>query len=281
MTGQATLHLSFEQDKKGSTLLRVKQQQPPWRVVRGFLTPSGETLAHIHNVSGGVLDTDSLVCRIDVGAGARAQVTTTGATRVYRSRSAGHTAAQHSEVYLGEGSYLEYVPDQLIPFAGSRFHQTVSIELRGKASLIWWERVAPGREASGEVFQYDSLASTLRLYAAGQPVAIEKWTLAPLIRRLDSVARLGPFLHFASCYVCRSGEAAAYWRNFESELHNATEEKSNSEISWGVTCLQAHGVVIRGVSTSGRLLRDGWMDVWRAAKWLLCGRAAAPPRKIN
>jgi urease accessory protein len=281
MTAQATLHLSFEQDKNGSTVLRIKQQQPPWKVVRGFPTPSGETLAHIHNVSGGVLDTDSLVCRIDVGAGAQAQVTTAGATRVYRSRSPGQTAAQHSEVSLGEGSYLEYVPDQLIPFAGSRFRQTVSIELRGKASLIWWERVAPGREASGEVFQYASLASTLRLYAESEPVAIEKWTLDPDIRRLDSMARLGPFLHFASCYVCRAGEPAAYWRNFESELRNTAEQKSNAEILWGVTCLQAHGVVVRGVSTSGRLLRDGWMDVWKAAKWLLCGRAAAPPRKIN
>jgi urease accessory protein len=264
------LHLSFERETSGSTILRVKRQQPPWRVVRGFPTPSGETLAHIHNLSGGVLDTDSLVCRIELGASAQAQVTTTGATRIYRSRSASHTAEQHCEVKLGEGSYLEYLPDQLIPYAGSRFRQAVSISLSRKASLIWWERVSPGREASGEVFQYEWLASSLTVVAG-----------APLVRPLDSLSRLGPFLHFASCYVCRVGEPAAYWRNLESELQKTAQQESNAAILWGVTCLQSHGVVIRGVSTSGRCFRERWVDIWRAAKWLLCGRAAAPPRKIN
>jgi urease accessory protein len=259
----------------------VKRQEPPWRVVRGFPSPSGETLAHVHNVSGGVLDSDLLICRIEVEACAQAQVTTTGATRIYRSRSACHTAAQHCEVELGEGSYLEYLPDQLIPFAGSRFLQKVSISLSRRASIIWWERVAPGREACGEVFQYGSLASSLTVVAEGEPVAVERWTLAPLIRPLQSAARLGPFLHFASCYVCRAGESAAYWRNLESELQKTVEQASNAQILWGVTCLQAHGVLIRGVSTSGRLLRDEWVEVWKAAKWLLCGRAAVPPRKIN
>jgi urease accessory protein len=280
MTG-AALHLFFEREKNGSTLLRVKQQQPPWRVVRGFPTPSGETLAHIHNVSGGILDTDSLVCRIELGACAQAQVTTTGATRIYRSRSACHTATQQCEVQLGEGSYLEYLPDQLIPYAGSRFRQIVSIRLSRRASIIWWERVAPGREASGELFQYQSLASSLTVVADSELVALERWSLAPLVRPLDSLARLGPFLHFASCYVCCAGEPAAYWRDFESQLQRSARQESNAEILWGVSALQSHGLVIRGVSTSGRLFRDGWVKVWKAAKWLLCGRAAAPPRKIN
>ncbi|MBV8902337.1 MAG: urease accessory protein UreD, partial [Acidobacteriia bacterium] len=159
MSEPATLHLRFEKQQSDSTILRVRQQDPPWRVVRGFPTPSGELLVHIHNVSCGVLDGDSLTCRIEVGPFAQAQVTTTGATRVYRSRSPRHTAAHTAKVTVCDGAYLEYVPDQLIPFAGSRLRQSVSIELRPQASLIWWERVACGREASGEVFQYESLAS--------------------------------------------------------------------------------------------------------------------------
>jgi urease accessory protein len=281
MTRPAILHLSFEQNHTGTTILRVNQQEPPWRVVRGFVSPSGETLAHIHNLSGGVLDGDSLVCRVEVAPGAQGQVTTTGATRIYRSRSGNHTAILHSAITLHQDAYLEYLPDQLIPFAGSRFQQTISIELHLGASLIWWERFAPGREASGEVFQYEWLASSLELVAAGEPVAVERWTLAPLQRPLDSVARLGPFLHFASCYVCRAGEPASYWRNFESELQKVVHRESNAEILWGVSLLKAHGAVIRGVSRSGRLLHDAWVEVWKAAKWLLCGRVAALPRKIH
>src|SRR5579863_1822890 len=155
----SSLHLAFEAAPRGGTILRVKQQQPPWRVVRGFPAPSGELLAHVHNVSGGVFDTDSLDCSIDVDAGAQAQVTSTGATRIYRSRSADRSASQRLRVSVGERGYLEYLPDQLIPFAGSRFEQTAHVALSDGASLIWWDRIAPGREAAGEMFQFRSLAS--------------------------------------------------------------------------------------------------------------------------
>src|ERR1700686_1206141 len=108
----ANLHLSFETNAVGATILRVKQQQPPWRVVRGFQAASGELLAHVHNVSGGILDTDSLDWRIDVAPGAQAQVTSTGATRVYRSRTPESVASQRAALTVGENAYLEYLPDQ-------------------------------------------------------------------------------------------------------------------------------------------------------------------------
>ncbi len=221
MTASSKLHLSFEVAETGATILRVKQQQPPWRVVRGFLAPSGETLAHVHNLSGGILDSDALDFEMDLRAGAQAQVTSTGATRIYRSRSPEGLASQRMHVSIAAGAYLEYLPDQLIPFAGSRFQQTARVELEHGASLIWWDRVAPGREASGEVFRFDSLASHFEIVACGQPIAIERWTLTPLgtsVTRLDSIARLGPFRHFASCYVCRAGEPSGYWKTLEARL---------------------------------------------------------------
>jgi urease accessory protein len=281
MNTPASLHLSFESSGAGATILRVKQQQPPWRVVRGFPTPSGEVLAHIHNLSGGVLDTDSFSWRMEVGAAAQAQVTTTGATRIYRSRAADHVPSQRTEVHIGERAYLEYLPDALIPFAGSRFQQTTRIDLQRDASLIWWEHIAPGREASGETFRYESLGFRLELVAAGEPVAIDRWTLEPRLRHVDSVSRLGPFRHFASAYVCRAGQPAAYWRNLESTLQPFMEQQSGAGLIWGVSCLRAHGLVIRGASTSGRLLRESSVEIWKAAKWYLCGRAAALPRKVH
>jgi urease accessory protein len=281
MSGAAELHLSFENKAPSGTILRVKSQQPPWRVVRGFQVPSGEMLAHIHNVSGGILDTDSLDCRIEVAAGARAQVTSTGATRVYRSRSSERVATQSISVTVGESGYLEYLPDQLIPFAGSRFEQTARVNLCPGASLIWWERIAPGREASGEVFCYDSLASWFELFAADEPVAIERWNLTPSVRRINAVSRLGPFHHFATCYICRAGEPRDYWRALESGTQKVADELSGPEILWGVTCLPAHGLVIRGVSTNGRFLAAGLVEIWKSAKWQLCGRVATVPRKIH
>jgi urease accessory protein len=287
MAQSSNLHLVFEAGEPGTTVLRVREQQPPWRVVRGFRTPSGETLAHVHNLSGGILDTDSLSWLVDVGPHAQAQITSTGATRVYRSRSPSSRASQRMRVTVASGAYLEYLPDQLIPFAGSRFDQIARIEIECGGSLIWWDRVAPGREASDEIFRFESLTSSFELIAGGRPVAIERWTLSPLVQHLDSSVRLGPFRHFATCYVCRAGEPAAYWRNFESQLQTVADQLSNSEVSrdseviWGVTSLGAHGLVIRGVAISGRPLAGGLVEIWKAAKWFLCGRVATLPRKVH
>jgi urease accessory protein len=281
MPASSTLHLSFESGRNGSTILRVKRQEPPWKVVRGFQTPSGETLAHLHNVSGGILDGDSLECRIELTPGAQAQVTTTGATRLYRSRSKDRTAAQRSVITVGERAYLEYLPDQLIPFASARFEQSARVQLDDGASLIWWDIVAPGREASGEIFQYESLAGSLELTACGERIAVERWTIAPLLRSPAANPRLGPFHHFASCYVCRAGDPTAYWRKLEAQLERLADRLSGPEVLWGVTSLKAHGLVFRGVAVRGRSLSEGLVEVWKAAKWALCGRAATIPRKVH
>jgi len=281
MTPSSNLHLSFEAADGGATILRVKQQQPPWRVVRGFPAPTGETLAHVHNLSGGILDTDSLSWQVDVGPRAQAQVTSTGATRVYRSRSPGSRASQRMRVSVASDAYLEYLPDQLIPFAGSRFDQQARVEIELGGSLIWCDRVAPGREASDEIFRFESLTSDFELVADRQPIAIERWTLAPLVQRIDSIARLGPFRHFASCYICRAGAPASYWKNFESQMQTLADQLSSAEVLWGVTSLRAHGLAIRGLAVSGRSLAGGLVEIWKAAKWILCGRVATLPRKVH
>jgi urease accessory protein len=275
------LHLAFDLGEHDATILRVKAQEPPWRVVRGFDAPSGERLAHVHNVSGGILDTDSLEWLVEVGPGALAQMTSTGATRVHRSRSQDRIARQSAVVKIGEGGYFEYLPDQLIPFAGSRFEQSTRIELGLGASLIWWDIVAPGREASGEVFRYESLTSSFELAVGGEPVATETWKLLPLIQPMESLARLGPFRYFASCYVCRAGEPARYWRALEAELQTLGDRNAGPDVLWGVTSLRAHGLVIRGVAVSGRSLTENLVELWRAAKWALCGRVATLPRKVH
>jgi urease accessory protein len=276
----ALLSLRFE-DIAGQTVLRLKQQQPPWRVIRAFPNAGGETLAHLHNVSGGVLDRDDLHLRVDIGPDARAQITTTGATRIYRSRSRESVSQQRTEVTVGERGVLEYLPDALIPYARSRFKQATTIDLNGGATLFWWETIAPGREAAGEVFDYHALTSSLDLRAEGVSIAFERYSIEPATRHPASPARLGSFLYFSTFYVCQTGRAAQSWLELESQLGDLAEELSRpGEVLWGVSALAASGLAIRGVALKGRDLTQSLTRFWRAAKWSLCGRVAAIPRKM-
>src|SRR5580658_1346963 len=79
------LELSFAVED-GFTRMHVPVQEPPWRAIRAFQNPLRQAVVHLHNVSGGVLSGDSLDLTIEALAGASVQVTSVGATRVYRQR---------------------------------------------------------------------------------------------------------------------------------------------------------------------------------------------------
>jgi urease accessory protein len=237
-------------------------------------------LVHLQNVSGGILSGDHLEMNVSVQTGARAQITTTGATRIYQSREADPPACQFNRAEVGEGGILEYLPDPLIPFAGARFRQETRITLREGAGLFWWETVAPGREAKGEVFEYDRLELRLDLGANEKPLAAERVRLEPKRQPMESLARMGPYRYFTTFYLCVV-EAGRNWLALESDLNDIAAEMTRpGELLWGASALPAHGLIVRGLSRNSRDLYPGLLRFWAAAKRELFGLDAVPPRKI-
>ena len=280
---RARLALEFEcSAPRGQTILAATQQQPPLRVVRAFPLEDGAALVHLHNVSGGLLGGDALELSIRVGAGAQAQVTTTGATRIYRPKPDALIATQVTEIDVGESALLEYVPDPLIPFAGARFAQRTTIQLASGAGLFWWEIVAPGREARGEEFAYESIEWATNLNVTGRLVAVEHARVEP--RRFAPVhpVRLGPHRYVATFFVCREGRDARFWLAAEQKLRElAGSFDIETGATWGVSTLVAHGLVVRGLAPHGFGMMAGLRALWSAAKEMLYGRQPIWPRKVN
>jgi urease accessory protein len=280
---QASLRLDFERDElTGPTVLAASHQEPPLRVVRAFGLEDGAALVHLHNVSGGLLGGDRLRLAVNVGAGACVQITTTGATRIYRPREESPVTTQSNEVVLGENSLLEYLPDPLIPFAGARFSQRTVIRLSPGAGLFWWEILAPGREACGELFAYASVELKTDLVAIGRPIAVERIRIAPGSYRLSSLVRLGPYRTWATFYICRVGLEARAWLEVERDLRETVERLCvPGNTLWGISTLTSHGLVLRCLASRGRDVLPGLHALWRAAKVRLYGRDAVLPRKVN
>ncbi len=253
------MNLEFHRSGE-KTALRVHHARPPWKVVRAFDTGDGAALVHLNNVSGGILSNDDLSLTVNVGAGAEAQLTTTGATRIYR----GTGASQRTDAHVS--GLLEYLPDAIIPYAGSRYKQAATVELEAGAGLFWWEVVSPGREAAGEIFKYDSLAMEMVIRAQHRPIVVERF-------EITAPPWLGPYTHFASFYICHI--ANVDWLALELRLRQIT-----GEARWGVSTLPAHGIVVRGMATRSRHLFAGLTSFWRVAKQALYGREAHLPRKL-
>jgi urease accessory protein len=280
---EALLALDFARDPAtGHTVLSASVQEPPLRVVRAFALDDGSALAHLHNVSGGLLGGDRLSLAVNVGTGASAQLTTTGATRIYRPRKSAPPTIQTNEIHVGENALLEYVPDAIIPYAGARFAQRTRIDLAAGAGLFWWEIIAPGREASGEVFAYERIEMRTDIAAGGRLIAAENIRLDPRRSAVRSIARLGEYRYWATFYICRAGFDPAAWLTAEEHLREAASQLSRpGEALWGVSTLVADGLVVRGLAVHGRDALGGLHALWSAAKLRLYGRPALPPRKVH
>jgi urease accessory protein len=279
----ASLRLELRRDaESGHTVLAASHQEPPLKVVRAFPLEDGAALVHLHNVSGGLLGGDRLKLSVDVGAEARVQITTTGATRIYRPRAEASPATQSNEIVVGANALLEYLPDAVIPFWGARFRQRTTIQLATGAGLFWWEILAPGREARGEIFEYPSVELKTDLLANGHWTAAERVRLQPHARDLTGLARLGPYRTWGSFYICRVGADASTWSAMEQGLREiASGLSQRQDVLWGVSALVAHGLVVRCAAKRGRDVLPGLQVLWSEAKMRVYGRAAVPPRKVN
>ncbi len=263
------------------TRMAVIKQSPPLRVIRAFPVAEGGVLTHLHNVSGGILGGDQLTVSAELEESTQVQLTSTGATRVYRHRP-GHTVAtQQTTLAVGKDALLEYLPDPLIPFAGARFRQQSRITLAAGAGLFYWEVVAPGREAHDECFAYDAVTLALDIEAQGQPIVFERINLRPTEQPLTSLARLGGYRYFGTFYICRVGLPPAAWLDLEAELMQLANQLSEpSQILWGVSTMPAHGLTVRALSMHNRAIGVGLLDFWQRAKQALYGVDAVPPRKV-
>ncbi len=261
--------------------MHVKQQQPPWKVVRAFSDDGVRSMVHLHNVSGGVLSGDHLTLDINAGVGSAVQVTTTGATRLYRHREGDAESEQHIKIQMAEGALLEYLPDAILPFAGSRHRQRTSVSLAQGATLFWWDVLAPGRQAMGETFAFDSLHIQTELRSQSRPLLLENFILEPGKRSLRSVARLGEYSHLANFYACSVGVHPSQWRALESKLNDFCSGKSKPGVMiWGSSTLAADGIAVRGLSVSARELPATLAAVWKISKKFLTGEDAVLPRKV-
>lgn len=277
----ARLALRFEASDRG-THLKVDTQEPPWKVVRAFRQANDGALVHLHNLSGGVLAGDCLSLRVDVGADAVAQVTSTGATRLYRHRAGASDSEQRTEISVAENGLLEYLPDALIPFAGSRHVQRTTVTLANRASFFWWEVLAPGRQAMGELFAFERLRVETLVRSGDRPLIIENFLLEPRARAMQSAARLGSYLYTASFGVIQVGRAAADLRRLEAKLSEVAGEVSRPGVMiWGASALASDGVMVRGLSATARDLPATLVRFWKTARYFLTGEEAVPPRKMK
>jgi urease accessory protein len=268
------LDLRFARASSGRTYLAGCRQRFPLRITTPhYLDDSDRGMAFliIQNPAGAVFAGDHLELRLEAETGARVHLRTQSATRLCRMD--GERATQTMAVKVAAGAYVEYLPELLIPQAGSDYAQRLSIDAAGGGTMITAEIVAPGRRAYGERFAYEHLRLETAVSVDGRTLAVDVLDLCPARRHPVRTGLLGGNDYVASLMVvCPGSDADRLARELDAVLAAARAVTG------------AAGVLTDGMGVVGRILAPTASDaraavraVWERARMQLLG-IAAPTR---
>ena len=272
------LTLLLEQDQeRGKTVVKEQYSKVPLFTQRAlYLEESLPSMAYIYimSPSGGILQGDRYRMDIVLKNKACAHITTQGATRVYRMER--NYATQIVNVVVDEGCYLEFVPDQIIPFRDSRFYQTVNLKVHDNGTMIYSEMIVPGRVASGESFQYDicymkALAKNQKDTLRFIDIAI----LEPKKRNLNTVGILGTFDVVGSTYILTKAD---YVKELKDEINSGLQKFTH--FSGGASILPYNsGVIVRMLGNVASDLRNAIYEIIKITRKIILNASFSGMRK--
>ena len=153
--GFLELELQNDLDRK-KTIITKKQSQVPLYVQKALhYDLDYPSMAHVFilSPSGGILQGDRYRMDAVLKNNAISHLTTQGATRIYKMES--NYATHMVTLDLKENSYLEFIPEQIIPYKNSRFYQKTNLNIDDSSTVVYSETIVPGRIAMGEMFDFD------------------------------------------------------------------------------------------------------------------------------
>lgn len=159
-------------------------QASPLRILFPTPEPGAALEAALVNVAGGLAGGDSIAAEIILRAGARAQITTPAAEKIYRSL--GDSSRITTRIRVAEGAVLEFLPQEAILFDGARLIRRMAARVEPGGALLAAESVVLGRIARGEAWRCGVLHDAWRLHHGERLI----WADA---MRLEASARDAPF----------------------------------------------------------------------------------------
>lgn len=140
----------------GVTRVERQYQRAPLHVYRPiYLDPRlpGMAFIFLQQSGDGLVQGDRYRIDIHCAAGSAVHVTTQSATKVFAARQ--NFVTQLVNLHAGAGAVLEYLPDPVVPFRGSRMFQRTCVVAEPESTVVLSDMLLPGRVAHDEAHAYD------------------------------------------------------------------------------------------------------------------------------
>jgi urease accessory protein len=249
--------------RDGRTIIARSHCTTPWHLLPPiYLDDTGVAYTLLVNPSGGLVGGDRLSIDMRLGEEAHVLISAPSANRVYRSQ--GEVSIQEIEITIGAGAVLEWIPEHTIPFAGSRFRQTIHATLEPGATILLWDAVASGRIARDERWAFASVENEIRITTAAGQSLLERFALVPTTD-LGSVGLAAQWNYVASLFVVNDRVAPEAWSRLEARIGLLLDERAGS-ILGGVSQPAAPGVAVKLLAMTAPDLTGALDVLWAAVR---------------
>jgi urease accessory protein len=268
--------LALEYVRKGDrTVFGRTSCRTPWHLLPPiYLDDSSSAYTLLVNPSGGLVGGDHLSIDLSVGEKAHALISTPSANRVYRSLS--KDSVQMVNLTVGPEGILEWVPEHTIPFAGSRFRQTIDVTLSEGATLMLWDAVASGRIAHGERWKFTTFENQICITTASEASVKEHYVLSPGDKQ-GGIGLAEEWDYVGSLFVIGDAVDTTIWASLETALADVLEERSG-QVLGGVSQPAVPGLVVKLLAHSAPALTAVLNDLWKVVRWALW---KLPPARLR
>ena len=199
--GFLELELQNDSDRQ-KTIITRKQTQVPLYVQKALhYDLDYPSMAHVFilSPSGGILQGDRYRMDVELKNNAISHLTTQGATRIYKMES--NYATHMVTLNLKDNSYLEFIPEQIIPYKNSRFYQKTNLDIDESSTVIYSETIVPGRIAMGEMFDFDVCYLKTEGKINGKTKFRDSSLLTPKTQKIQSLTMFDNKTILTSVYV--------------------------------------------------------------------------------
>lgn len=214
------LAVSAQRIDSGVTTLARQSFQAPFHLGKPYW--DGHALiVQVVNPTAGILEGDRLASEVDVRAGASLLMTTPSATRVFTMRSGSAESIQRFEV--GDGGWLEYWPEPLVPHKHSSFRQETHLTLERGAGVLFADFLLPGRIARGESWAWSRLVLEFELKVGGVQILRERLDQSGAeLRGLAELSGMGEGAAFGNLIAVSDAlRDESRWKDRIAGLHGA------------------------------------------------------------
>ena len=271
------LDVEFQTNDTGKTIITKQFSQVPLQIQRVlYLENTLPEMAYLYVISpsGGILQGDRYRTDIGLKNNAISHITTQGATRIYSMNS--NFASQIINITVDENCYLEYIPDQIIPYKNSRYYQKVNLDIHENATLIYSEILTPGRVAMGESFDYD--ICYLRTHCKNQNGIIrilENAKIEPRKQKLKDLGILGEFNIVGTVYILTRKKDVS---DIENCINEYIRDKNLRSVGTSILSDES-GIIIRILETKTDTVFDIIYKILEITRKRILGASFTKTRK--